>query len=109
MYGKIIIQVIAMYTKSFRGIRYIRKRKSILMLVSVLSLLSLSGCEQLFPDWYDSLSERGVCFNNLSEKWVMVGESRIQTHYCLSGFQNSMGMVTNIGTCHPEVLELYGT
>lgn len=43
------------------------------------------------------------------EKWVMVEESRIQIHYCLSGFQNSMGMVTNIGTCHPEVLELYGT
>ena len=83
-----------MYTKSFRGIRYIRKWKRILMLVSVLSLLSLSGCEQLFPDWYDSLSERGVCFNNLSNDSLLV----------LSG-----EMVTNIGTCHPEVLELYGT
>lgn len=61
-----------MYTKSFRGIRYIRKWKSILMLVSVLSLLSLSGCEQLFPDWYDSLSERGVCFNNLSNDSLLV-------------------------------------
>jgi hypothetical protein len=99
MCGKIIIQVIAMYTKSFRGIRYIRKWKSILMLVSVLSLLSLSGCEQLFPDWYDSLSERGVCFNNLSNDSLLV----------LSGEMGNGWGISYPDTLLPErIPELYG-